>query len=285
MSIQRPFTYVLLRYRHDPLAGEFANVGVLVYEPKSGFLDAKVRHTLGRLPKMFPDLDAEAFKRSARSIERSIKRAATRQDGALLASLKDAGTFAKSVLPHDNSSFVWSSVGSGITANPSETLNKLYDRFVARYDEPQRQQRDDEAIWRPVRDRLAERRLVDRLQPKTITSPLDHVDFEHAWKDGEWHCYQPLSFDLANEERIRDKACRWAGRMLALKNATERFRTYFFVGFPSDDRLRSAYDAAVKILKLSPGQPEVFEESRLDDLVNQLEDEMNRHEEYPQLKS
>ena len=27
MNERQPYTYVLLRYRHDPLAGEFANVG------------------------------------------------------------------------------------------------------------------------------------------------------------------------------------------------------------------------------------------------------------------
>src|SRR5262249_32347923 len=36
-----PFTYVVLRYRHDPLAAEFANVGVVLHQPASGFLNAK----------------------------------------------------------------------------------------------------------------------------------------------------------------------------------------------------------------------------------------------------
>jgi hypothetical protein len=79
----------------------------------------------------------------------------------------------------------------------------------------------------PVRDRLAELKLADRLQPKTIASPFDRVEFDHAWKNGKWHCFQPLSFDLANEETIREKARRWAGQMLALKEATEPFKLYF----------------------------------------------------------
>jgi hypothetical protein len=106
-------------------------------------------------------------------------------------------------LPEDDSSSGDRS-DSGLTANPAETLEKLYNRFVARYNEQQRQHRDD-AIWKPVRD-LVERKLADRLQAETITSSLDHVEFEHAWKNGAWHCYQPISFDLANEENVRDKA-------------------------------------------------------------------------------
>ena len=73
MTDRRPYTYVLLRYRHDPLAGEFANVGVLLHEPGSGYLDAKVRTTLGpRLTKMFPTLDGDAFKGSFQSVGRSV---------------------------------------------------------------------------------------------------------------------------------------------------------------------------------------------------------------------
>jgi Protein of unknown function (DUF3037) len=201
-----PYTYVVLRYRHDSLSGEFANVGVVFHAPALGFLRAKMRHTLGRLSKMFPDLNGDAFKGSVKSIERAIARLAAPEASDLFARLKDAGAFAKAVLPDDDSSYIWGPVGSGLTADPAETLEMLYNRFVARYDEHHRQHRDDAAIWKPVRDRLAERKLADRLQAKTISSSLDCVEFEHAWKNGAWHCYQPLSFDLANEENIRDKA-------------------------------------------------------------------------------
>ena len=104
------------------------------------------------------------------------------------------------------------------------------------------------------------------------------MEFEHAWKNSEWRCYQPLSFDLANEENIRDKARRWAGHMLALKDASEPFRSYFFVGSPSDEHLKRAYEAAISILKLIPGEPQVIEESGIDDLVQQIEDDMRAHD-------
>jgi hypothetical protein len=104
------------------------------------------------------------------------------------------------------------------------------------------------------------------------------VKFEHAWKNGAWHCYQPISFDLANDENIRDKARRWAGHMLALTNASEPFQPYFFVGAPTDEKLRLAYEAALKILKLSPVGPKVIEENEIDDLVRQIEDEIRSHD-------
>ena len=107
------------------------------------------------------------------------------------------------MLPEDNSSSGDRS-DSGLTANPAETLEKLYNRFVARYNEQQRQHRDD-ATWKPVRD-LVERSLPIVSKPRRSLHHFDHVEFEHAWKNGAWHCYQPISFDLANEENVRDKA-------------------------------------------------------------------------------
>ena len=278
MNARGPYTYVLLRYRHDPVAGEFANVGVVLHQPSSGFLDAKVRRNLGRLSAIFPGVDGDALRSSFRAVEGELKRQAASQRGDLLTSLKDAGSFGRQVIPDDDSSFVWGPIGSGMTADPARTLAQLYDRFVARYDERTHAHRDDAAVWRPVRDRLTTLSLADRLQPKTISSPYDRIEFAHAWKNGAWHCYQPLSFDLASEDGIRDKARRWAGSLLALQNASEDFKPHFFIGGPSDQGLESAYRAAVKILHLSPCDPEIVEESGLDDFVRKIAREMRSSE-------
>jgi hypothetical protein len=275
MTTKSPFTYVVLRYRHDPLAAEFANVGIVLHQPATGFVSAKLRHTSGRISRIFPDLDGEALRSSLRDIERAVKRLARSEAGDLLTWLTDAGVLARRILPEDDTSFVWGPLGSGLSANPTKTLDQLFERFVARYDEQPRVRRDDDAVWRPVRDRLAELHLADRLQPKKIESRIDAVEFQHAWKNGAWHCYQPLSFDLANEEGIREKARRWAGQMLALSNPIEPFKPYFFVGRPDNRNLASAYGAALEILKLSPGSPEVIEETEIDRLLRQIEAELH----------
>ena len=276
---KRPYTYVILRYRHDPIVGEFANVGVLLHEPKSGFIEAKTRHTIGRLSRIFPDVDTRLLTTTLKKIEQSALRFSRSERNSLLTSSNGAEAIAKTILPHDDSSFVWSSVGTGVTRDPRCTLDQLYSRFVAKYDEVARPHRDDAAVWKPVRDRLAELQLANRLEAKVIVSPVDRIEFEHAWKNGAWHCYQPLSFDLANEDSIKDKARKWAGQMLALKDSTEKFKTHFFVGLPSDENLLSAYQDAIGILKLSPSAPEVVEETHIEDFVRQIEIEILSHPE------
>lgn len=276
MTERRPYTYVLLRYRHDALSGEFANVGVLLHEPRSGFFKLRARQTVGRLRAMFPGISVDAYRRGIRAIERGARQAAEREATGLFSSVEDAGSLGLKFLPRDESSFVWGAIGSGVTVDALADLDKLYARFVTRYDAPGRVLRDDADVWRPVREKLAERKIADRLEPVVIRSPLDDVRFDHAWKNGAWHCYQPISFDLLQGDSIRDKAAKWAGQLLALEHSSEPFKAYFLVGAPSSPKLRSDYERAIGILKLR--SPEVVEEAEIDTLIDRIEADIREHD-------
>lgn len=274
MSGSQPYTYVLLRYRHDLLAEEFVNVGVVLHAPASNYLSARVRKTVGRLTKMFPSIVKSDLTAGLSAVERGISALATEAAASpLFDSLGklDAGRLARRALAQDESSYIWSSVRSGITRDPAATLEKLYNRFVAIYDEEGRTSRDDAAVWAPVREQLSAKHLLERLQPKVITSPVDEVEFESAWKNGAWHCYQALSFDLSSPDGIRDKAARWSGHMLGVSKADESVKPYFIVGAPSDPDLLTYYKRAVELLKASECSPQVFEEADASNLVDQIE--------------
>jgi hypothetical protein len=278
MSDRHAYTYTVLRYVHDVMTGEFVNVGVVLHCSSSGFVKAKMRTTYGRLAAVFPDIDGPALRRMIIGLANGIDRLA-REDAkaGLLKSRGDAATFARAVLPDDDSSLRWSPVGSGIARDPNAALDRLFDRMVTRYDEKPKARRPDDEIWRPVREILRERKISLPLEEKTIRSPLDEVEFKHAWKNGVWHCYEPLSFDLAQADGIRDKAHRWAGRLLGVQDAEEEFRPYFIVGRPQDPKLEEAFDTAVDLLRMSPHRPEVFLEEDANDLVDRIEDEVRLH--------
>lgn len=278
MKDKKAYSYVVLRYRHDPLAGEFANVGVIVHSSANHFLKAKIRQTVGRLSKMFPDLNSEHFRSVLKNIDRSARALSKSESADLFSVNKDASIFGRQILPEDDSSFFWGQMGTGITDDPDQVLEKLYSRFVTRYDEKHKVGRDDAAIWKPVHDLLAARNLAGRLQSKVISSDFDTVEFQHAWKNGAWHCYQPLSFDLASDENIREKARRWAGTILSLSSSSESFKPHFLVGAPSNLELKGAYSAALHILKLAPVDSEIIEESNAEALAHQIEDEIRKHD-------
>ncbi|MBS9476205.1 DUF3037 domain-containing protein [Ancylobacter radicis] len=280
MTDKLPYSYTLLRYVHDVLTGEFVNVGVVVFAPSGGQVRFKVRRTMGRLKGVFPDLDRAAFMSAMASTRRALQQIAKReQDAGMFSSLVNAGDIARRALPLDSSSLQWSDCGTGVTKDLDATLDRIFERFVARYDTHARDRKTDEDVWRPVRQRLEERDLAQCLQEKSIQGGLDAIFFKHAWKNGKWHVYEPLSFDLVDADGIKSKAREWLGHLSAVvaDGRAEDFKPHFIVGAPSDPSLHDAYRTAIAILERAPNGPEVFEEGELDALVTQIEDEVRAH--------
>ena len=275
MTDAKPYSYVTLRYVHDIVTGEFINVGVIVCSPQQQYLNAKLRRTHGRLSKVFPDFDRSAFKTTIDGLRKALRKEerAVKKTG-LLADAENANTFALKALPRDDSSFQWSPMGGGLTTDANETLDRLYDRLISRYDERSDLHRGDDEVWRPVRDKLIERSVPVELDKKIIRGEDDEIEFKHAWKNGVWHCYEALSFDLANADSIRDKARRWSGHLFSVSDTSEQFKPFFLVGAPSNSSLQEAAEAAIKIIEKSYTHPAVYTEDQIDEFVDRIEDDI-----------
>ncbi|UQD99354.1 DUF3037 domain-containing protein [Bradyrhizobium japonicum] len=272
------YTYSILRYRHDPIAGEQLNVGVVLHSPDRLYLGARFRKNYGRLSKAFPDVDGSTLRQDLSRIEKAFERL-TKMEGSDLFSIeKNAASFATRVVGPDDGSLIWSDLGSGTTESPEATLDKLFARMVTQYEDSTTPRRTDADVWRPVRDRLMELKVASILEKKTIASSKDEVEFEHAWKNGKWHCYQPLSFDLATVDSIQEKAARWVGHMVGLSSASEKFHPYFIVGKPSEPTLQSAYRRALDFIADAPLQPTIVPEEEVEAFANDLADRVHSHE-------
>jgi len=280
MTTKEPYSYVVLRYIHDVLTGEFVNVGLVMVAPGQSLILTKARKTFGRIKSVFPDLDSDSYKRAIEAVERGMKAVerGLKSEGLLRVD-QNARDYGRIALPLDDSSLQWSPVGAGMTSNPQKTFDQLYQRFVARYDRPQERRRSDEDVWRPVEAKLKEQGVRVELEPKRIQGSTDAVEFRHAWKNGRWHVYEPLSFDLSDADHIKDKARRWLGHLSAVKaGAVEDVQVHFIVGRPQSASLVPAYRNAMEILRQVPFDNDVFEEDQIEDFVNRIEDEVRHHE-------
>lgn len=281
MTGKVPYSYTLLRYVHDVLTGEFVNVGVVLFAPSLGLVRFKTRLTIGRLKGVFPDIDRGSFVTSMYAVRRGLQWIAKSEISAgFLRSDGDAADIARRALPADDSSLQWSTCGTGLTRSPDDTLARLFERFVSRYDTHTKSRRTDEDVWRPVRQMLEDRNLAERLQEKSIRGGVDDIVFKHAWKNGQWHVYESLSFDLVDADGIKSKAREWLGHLSAVVagGEAEQFKPHFLVGAPTNPALENAYRTAIAILQKAPNNPEVFEEGQLNAFVGQIEDEVHRHE-------
>lgn len=281
---KRPFTFTVLRYVHDPLTGEFANVGLAAFFPPTAEHQAvfkvQVRRTIGRLRTMFPDLDRSEFLAAVDAVERAGRRIEKEvsADRLGLTSDKRVDHFARSIVGNDDSALQWSPLSGGVARDASRAFENAFARYISRYDDRAISRRSDDEVWKPVRQKLLERNVLIDLEEKTISGDGDQVTFSHAWKNGVWHVYEPVSLDLADAEGIAKKAHRWLGQFTSIGHQpVEPFRAHLIVGAPTNESLMPAYNRALKILRKSPGEVEVFEEADLDKYVDRIEDEVRAH--------
>src|SRR5688572_26349202 len=140
------YSYTILRYVHDTTSSEFLNVGVVLYSPEAKYASAICRPTYGRLAKTFPGMEGENFKQLMRYIQARLEElgARVREELPIDKPPRSVMDLAHAVLPPDDSSLQWSPMGSGLTEDPSRTLDQLFERMVTRYDDrPPEQSRSD----------------------------------------------------------------------------------------------------------------------------------------------
>jgi hypothetical protein len=279
MTARKPYSYTVLRYVHDVTTGEFVNVGIVFHMPSEASLRVRTRRTIGRIKDVFPDLDRQAFVAAMTSVEKGIAAVARElETSGLFRNEGDAASLARRALPTDYSSLQWSPIGTGLTDDAGKTFARLFERFVSRYDVHSPHRKNDEDVWRPVRDLLAERHVAVPLERKEITGKTDVISFDRAWKNGVWHVYEPLSLDLADGDGIKDKARRWLGHLSAIADEpSDPFKVSFILGKPQAGTLMPAYENAKAILARAPGPPAIYEEDGVDELVAAIEDEYRAH--------
>lgn len=260
------YNTITLRYLHDVVTGEFANIGVVLYAPEQRYLEARFTSSYERLNAIFLKIDHLHFRALMRYMaNRFDEIAADIRDGLHVPPVTGLKEIVRQVLPPDDSSLQWSEQGGGFTEDPARTVEELFKRYVERYIAGAEQvSRTDEDIAKPFEVRLG--RAATKLAEKKIATKDYQYDFRFAWKNSIWHLYEPVSFDLVDPNSIREKANRWLGRGVALDEARqkEKFKIHFLLGEPKRNETKEAFENAIHLLSKIPGQKELVRESELE---------------------
>lgn len=260
------YSFAVLRYVHDVVTGEFVNVGVLLYAPQAKYLEMACLSTYGRLSGFFGPLDGEHFKRMMRQIETGVRSAASRIFTELFERTpEDALACAVQVLPADDSSLQFAPGGGGMAEESTfgKVLDRTFERYVTQYSQrPVREARTDAEIWPAFRNELQAQHVLAALHPKRVTAPDYDHEFPLAWKNGIWNAAEAVSFDLTDTGSVVEKANRWLGRGVNLRDSSEQFKLYLLVGEPrsGSDDLHSAFARAMNILRKMPLRHELISE-------------------------
>jgi len=278
---KQPYTYTVLRYVHDTGTGEFANVGVVLTSPDAGYADAILRPTYRRLSKMFPGMDGDHFRRVIRHLQSRFDEISSRYREEMDLGDRPANALelAHRGIAADDSSFQWSTMGSGLAEDLPATLESIYHRMVELYDEKAKpDSRTDEAVWRVFKKGFEEKRILSRLHPKVIAVQDDEITFDHAWKNHQRHCMESVSFDLMQTKSIKDKAHNWLGRITSVKDTKEDFRVYFLIGESQLDGSRRAFDQALNVLQKTPVPHEIIRENEAEHFAAEMAEMIAAHD-------
>lgn len=275
MNLER-YSFCFLRYVHEPLSGEFANVGVLLWAPQSQFLGFRASKKFQRLSHFFHGFQQQDHRQLISRIDTQFQQLAEKLSGPQSEmefpdAPESARDLALKVIPHDDAALQWSLSGGGLTESPAAELETLFNEAVARhYDSVDDARRDDATIYREIFSRAFESPMVKpHMHSHEVTAPLASHVFPQAWKNGVWNVYQPLSFDLKLGETIRQKAHRWESLTRFLMQSPERPKIHLLLGVPSGEQ-RKDYERAKDVLNAS-GEVELVEEDGAADFSRELE--------------
>jgi hypothetical protein len=230
----KKYQYQLVRYIHDRATLEFVNVGIILFEPDSKFLKSQFINRFGRISQFFSDVSGHYLLATLRNFEKEIN-IISKRGQELFFPYKNISEITNTILPKDDSALVCSEVFYGLDVNIDSALSDLYNRLVNKYQLDEGPDNlDDKYVWKNVYKKYFDKyNITHNLRSFSIRTPHDTIQFDRAWKNGTWHCYQALSFDLKRIESIKNKVYKWSGILNELSNSKEDLYIHFLTVGPS----------------------------------------------------
>lgn len=249
--MKEPFEAVVVRYAHDARVGEALNLGVVIV-PRVGAPACEFLQSFSRITGAFPGADSVAIRRVTKAIERVVIEAATAQQELALVREASAAGLVRRALHISDEGIVLSHPVSGLTSDASRTARELFALYVGSDDNvgDARPTRDDADVWRQFAQTLDQEAVRAVQHKQTIRAKRLELVFEQSWRNGRLNVLQPLSFDMADANRISVKAQRWVGGLFAAKEALEDTGVYFLVGLPDEGASQELRQAAADAFEM-----------------------------------
>lgn len=265
--------YQILRYVHDRTTGEFVNVGIVVFEPQSRFLEARVLNKFSRISNFFEEFNGHFLINTLKHFQKEIKTVNldllffSSSESIRLKEDPKLSDITKSILLRDNNSLQLSEVKCCLDIRPEKALQDLFVRLIEKYNsDASKEAHTDSYAWNKIYkthfDKLG---ITARLKDHTVKTHNDQIKFDKAWKNGVWNCYQSLSFDLKREDAIKTKVYKWSG-IIKERVIQRKMNLFFLTTSPRDsDHLASFIkdtlsqsDTVVKVTIVTENEAEQF---------------------------
>jgi len=213
--MRQVYKYAIVQFMPYAETGEFANVGVLVCAPKTGYLDFKMANPrFARVTKFFDDLDGAVYKAAVNAFGDELqlvkKHGAFLKSDNLLDYVVEVTRYRESLLRFSNLRTIVSTVPEGI-------LDKLYDRYVAR-DFLTKEYREDMMV-RAIRNQIKQKNITVKYHHKKMVTELREVNLPLVAEVGDiCRVIKPLAFNQSKTTQIIEHGETWVNRFKYLIN-------------------------------------------------------------------
>lgn len=264
-----------LRYVHDPVTGEFANVGVLVWAPLSRELHFVGTARTQRLGRFFHDFSDDDHQKVIGYARKEFTKLAEdlRQQKELpfdlsAARARDLGLI---VIPFDDATYQWSPSFGGFAADVKAIAQEIFQEAIGVHQKkalgPVR--RSEQVIYKEHYQATFEsERVKPFILPHRVEAPRVAYEFQRAYQNGVWNCFEIVSLDYQNRETIEQRSLQWDARVRHLQDSKDKAKIHLLLGKPSEGML-SEY-ARAKDLMASSKIAEIIEEDAAKDFCQDL---------------
>lgn len=247
--------YAIIRFLPYAETGEFANVGIVLTCPETGFLDARLMPTkkTGRITGFFEQLDKKIYRDTLLYLDDELQRV---RQMVCDAGGRDGGVLVKQVfagLTRPREALLrFSETRVVLAEDPATTLDKLFARFVER--DFASKQYHDKLLERGVREVLVRANLREYFKPAEVGSESLHIQvpFVHM-RDGQpTHAIKPLDLNKEDPNQVYEHGGHWLERVRRLgKHELLPGAMLIAVNVPSpaDTAVRRAADEIVSDLR------------------------------------
>lgn len=262
--------YAVIRYRPMPETGEFANIGVVAIDARSGRIAYKLSaRRFRRVTQFFENIPSAEYSNLIHFMDSELSRMA--QISQIRSPATGMSIFHSFVGRHEGA-VIFSAVRSVLSSDLDDTVGRLFDKLVRRNSEatPQREVK----MVRSIRDHLHQENIY-AFKSRQIDDDLMPVRLPLVSDKKKRAVIKPLAFDQKSTLAMIDHASVWSDRFSYLidRGVFSRENVLFTVEGPpssSEEPLNDAFDVAMKRIHelkvevIECGNRDVFPEALVD---------------------
>lgn len=230
------YQYQVLRFLPDRVSGEFVNLGIVVYEPKKKQLVGRFYQKITRVSSFFPTVNSRYLASTLKFLQKEFESICIKfQNEISFETFSSIEEITKKVLPKDDSALFFTEAKKLLEISIDIAIDDLYDKFVLNYiHEDERDYVTDKEVWADLYKKyFDDLKITEHLRNHTVKTEMDSWEFEKAWKNGIWNCFETISFDLVKEDSIKEKTYKWWGKIAELQTSKEPIHLYLLSKMPT----------------------------------------------------